>query len=91
MQGKVNRGICATEREKAAFTVKDPWGLVHEDNAETLRVIGLEASYHEFNGGVILFYQLYALGDNEEISRTILAIEKPVISKTIAWLKVLSM
>lgn len=47
--------------------MKDPWGFVHEDHAETLRVIGLEASYHKFNGGVVLFYQLYSLVEDEEI------------------------
>lgn len=58
-------GFCEIDTEKAAFTVEYPWGFVHENHAETLGVIRLETSYHEFNRGVILFYQLHALADNE--------------------------
>lgn len=54
-----------TERGKASLTVEDPWGFVHEDHAETLGIIGLEASYHEFDRGVILFHQSHAFADNK--------------------------
>lgn len=64
-KGKAKGEFCETGRGKAAFTMEDPRGFVHEDDAETLRVIGFEASYHEFNRGVILVHQLHALIDKE--------------------------
>jgi hypothetical protein len=57
---------------------------VDEDYAEGFGVICFEALYHEFYWGIVLFRSAFIR--NMEGKLTILANEKPVMSKTTHWI-----
>ena len=87
--GKVDFG--GDDRVEPVFydvpdTLEDPGGFVDEDDAEGFGVVGFEAFDHEFDGAVVL-RRVSGLGEGlgEGKDRTIFAMEKSVMSNTIAW------
>lgn len=56
-----------------------------KDNSQTLRIICLENLDHKLYGSVILRAESTKTPRSKEYQYTIFAMEKSVISKTIAW------